>query len=123
MPRKKTVQPPPLEEITLSDGIVIEVRDDTCYLVARGSHKRDKYEEKLWKVMDTVVTDYLLPTGNRVAPKKGDYLASGIVFAKHLHLKGYGSSSGEDDSAFRKKLYHDVLRQLTIFENALKNNR
>ena len=123
MPRKKTVQPPPLEEITLSDGIVIEVRDGTCYLVARGSHKRDQYEEKLWKVMDTVVTDYLLPTGNRVAPKKGDYLENATVFAKRIQCEKYFSPGGEDDSALRKKLYPDVLRQLTVFENAMKNNK
>ena len=125
MPRKKTVQPPPISSFSFYHGIAlieVEVRDGTCYLISRGSHKRDKYDEKLWEVMEHVVNDYLSVTGKKFVPKDRDYLLSATDFATQVELWGYGGLNGEDDSARRKKLYSDVKRELQIFQNAVVEN-
>jgi hypothetical protein len=74
MARPKTIQPLPLSSFSFYSGIMlieVEVRDETCYLIYRGSHKRDAYDEKLWKVMERVVNDYLSATGKKFVPKIG----------------------------------------------------
>ncbi len=125
MPRKKTIQPAPLEIIYVNEGIVsfeIEIRDGSCNLISRGSHKRDAYEKKLWKVMEHVVQDYLSPSGRKLIPRNADYLRSTVAFTNQYDLWGYGGFSGADPNAIRKKLYTDVKRQLKVFERAIARN-
>ena len=125
MPRKKTIQPAPIQTIYVHDGIAsfeIEIRDNSCYLISRGSHKRDAYNEKLWKVMEHVVQDYLSPSGRKLIPRNADYLRSAATFTNQYDLWGYGGFSGADPNAIRKKLYTDVKRQLKIFEGAIARN-
>jgi len=70
MPRKKTVQPAPLDSfsLTLEDGSVveIEIRDETCNIIGRGLHKRDKHQALCDRILEYVVSKYLSPNG----PKK-----------------------------------------------------
>ena len=125
MPRKKTIQPAPIQTIYVHDGIAsfeIEIRDNSCYLISRGSHKRDAYNEKLWKVMEHVVQDYLSPSGRKLIPRNADYLRSAATFTNQYDLWGYGGFSGADPNAIRKKLYTDVKRQLKIFEGVIARN-
>ena len=132
MPRKKTIQPAPIQTIYVHDGIAsfeIEIRDNSCYLISRGSHKRDAYNEKLWKVMEHVVQDYLSPSGRKIMPKRmystgelNNYLESPSKFATQFEIWGYSGIDGEDPSAIRKKLYTDVKRELKIFEGAIARN-
>lgn len=125
MPRKKTIQPAPIQTIYVHDGIAsfeIEIRDNSCYLISRGSHKRDAYNEKLWKVMEHVVQDYLSPSGRKLIPRNADYLRSAATFTNQFEIWGYSGIDGEDPSAIRKKLYTDVKRQLKIFEGAIARN-
>jgi hypothetical protein len=122
MPRPKTIQPQPLSGFSFYHGILlieVEVRDGTCYLIYRGSHKRDAYEEKLWKVMEHVVNDYLSVSGKKFVPKDRDYLLSATDFATRVEILGYGGLNGEDNSALRKKLYLDVKRELKVYQNAI----
>ena len=125
MPRKKTIQPAPIQTIYVHDGIAsfeIEIRDNSCYLISRGSHKRDAYNEKLWKVMEHVVQDYLSPSGRKLIPRNADYLRSAATFTNQFEIWGYSGIDGEDPRAIRKKLYTDVKRQLKIFEGAIARN-
>ncbi len=125
MPRKKTIQPAPIQTIYVHDGIAsfeIEIRDNSCYLISRGSHKRDAYNEKLWKVMEHVVQDYLSPSGRKLIPRNADYLRSAATFTNQFEIWGYSGIDGEDPSAIRKKLYTDVKRQLKILEGAIVKN-
>ena len=125
MPRKKTIQPAPIQTIYVHDGIAsfeIEIRDNSCYLISRGSHKRDAYNEKLWKVMEHVVQDYLSPSGRKLIPRNADYLRSAATFTNQFEIWGYSGIDGEDPSAIRKKLYTDVKRKLKIFEGAIARN-
>ena len=125
MPRKKTIQPAPLEIVYVNEGIAsfeIEIRDESCNLISRGSHKRDTYEKKLCKVMERVVDDYLTPSGRKLIPRNADYLRSAATFTNQYDLWGYGGFSGADPNAIRKKLYTDVKRELKIFEGAIARN-
>lgn len=122
MPRPKTVQPQPLSEFSFYDGIILveaEIRDHTCYLIYKGSHKRDTYDEKKWKVMEHVVNDYLSVAGKKFVPKASDYLLRATDFATKVEIWGYGGLDGEDSSALRKKLYPDVKRELKVYQNAI----
>ena len=123
MPRKKREELPPLESFTFTfnnEDIICEVRDGSCKLVYRGSHKRDEYDEKIDSVMEKVAYDYLTPNGRKRVPSSRDYLATGTDFATQVEIWGFGGINGEDNSTLRKKLYHDVKKRLTIFENAIK---
>ena len=123
MPRTKRKEPPPLESFTINvnnEDIICEVRDGSCKLVYRGSHKRDAYDEKIDSVMEKVVNDYLTPNGRKRVPSSRDYLATSTDFAAQVEIWGFGGINGEDNSPLRKKLYHDVKKHLTIFENAIK---
>ncbi len=125
MPRKKTVQPSPISKHSFYHGIrliEIEVRDSTCYLINRGSHRRDAYVEKLWKVMELVVTDYLSATGRKSVHKDKDYLRNAKTFATKVEIWGYGGLNGEDNSAIRKRLYSDVKRELKVYQDAVAEN-
>ena len=122
MARPKTIQPQPISQFSFYYGILlieVEVRDGTCYLISRGSHKRDAYDEKLWKVMERVVNDYLSVTGKKFVPKDRDYLSCATDFANQVETWGYGGLNGEDNSALRKKLYPDVKRELKVYQNAI----
>ncbi len=111
MPRKKTIQPAPLEIFHLDDGTPVEIRDETCCEIRRGSHKTDSYVQKRDHVLEKVFNDYLDARKGRVKPKT-DYLSTATRFAGECELWGFGSVDGNDDSALRKKLYPDIVKQV-----------
>ena len=128
MPRKKTVQPLPLEELTLDDGTIVDlrhkeydVRDGTCQEIGRGLHKRDAFEGKRDEVLLKVADDYLTPQGKKVIRPEKDYLSSGSKFAKEIALRGLCPFGG-DDSAIRKKLYKDIKKHIGVLERCINDN-
>jgi len=126
MPRKKTVQPEPLYEIPLPNSDVIEVRDDRCRVIGRGLRKVDAFENKRDAVLEIVVNDYFRPgesPSDRWVYKEDlvdaeDYLATATRFARWMELQGYAGTEGKDDSALRKKLYPEIVKQINVFRNA-----
>jgi hypothetical protein len=95
MPRKKTVQPLPLEELIIDDGTIVDlrheeydVRDETCQEIGQGLHKRDAYEKKRDRVLHKVADDYLTPRGRKVIRPEKDYLSSGSKFAREIAIRG-----------------------------------
>ena len=127
MPRKKTVQPPPLEEFVIYHGIMpiqVEIRDETCREVFRGSHMRDKYTDKLYEVADIVAKDYLTPEGPKNVAPEDDYMSTPTRFTDEM-MEGwnFGNSHGNDDSAYRKKLYRDVKKEITVLTNAIARKK
>ena len=130
MPRRKTVQPPPLETFTLEDGTVVEIRDETCQIRGRGLHKRDEFEKNRDKILKKVVDDYFafdqsVPNSNRHVyspPKRKihDYLLNGSAFARRCQEWGYASEDGSDDSALRKNMYKEILHHVRVLKAALE---
>lgn len=121
MPRKKTIQPAPIESFTLDDGTIVEIRCKECRVIGRGLHKTDKYEEKRDVVFEKVVADYLTSNGKKLIPKEKDYLSSAAKFTRQAEQWGMGDINGADNSALRKKLYRDIVKHITALENAIKN--
>ena len=127
MPRKKTVQPEPLESIQLPNEVVVEIRDDGCRVIGRGLHKVDAFEKKRDAVLQMVIDDYFKPgesSSDRWVYREdltdaADYLATATRFARWMELHGYAGTEGKDDSALRKKLYPEILIHVKSLKNAL----
>ena len=128
MPRRKTVQPRPLKVFTLEGGTVVETRDETCQVIGRGLRKQDEFIKRRDEILIRVVEDYFVSEKfdfNRKRfvfkpPISKDYLKSASSFARQGELWGYGSENGVDDSALRKTMYPEVLHNITVLKNALK---
>ena len=120
MPRKKTVQPLPLEELILDDGSIVEIRDETCKIIGRGLHKRDAYEKKCDEVLAKVVNDYLTPKGRKKILPENDYLSSPAKFFHKVTQWGLAASDA-DESTIRNRLYKDTKKFIQAYESAIKN--
>lgn len=120
MPRKKTIQPPPLDSFTLDDGTVVEVRDEKCRVVGRGLHKQDAYLDKRDKVLELVANDYLTPKGRKHVFPEHDYLLRSSTFAIKAAEWGLLGKDGSDDSSLRKKLYRDIKQHIDALSNAIE---
>ena len=122
MPRKPRVDPPPLESFEMEvDGekIVCEIRDETCKIKSRGYVHRQLYSNRLWgSIMPKVVNDYLSISGRKNVPSSKDYLASPSKFAHQVTRWGLNPSG--DLTSLRKDYYPRVLKEVQIFENAIK---
>jgi len=129
MPRRKTIQPLPLDSFSLKDGTIVEVRDETCRIIGRGLHKVDAFEAKRDRILETVVHDYFSP--DHTDPKKAhwkiktkiriDYLSSATMFARKMQALGYGGEDGVDDSALRKSYYPDIMQNVRTYQRALED--
>ena len=64
MPRRKTIQPEPIEHI-IYDDLVIEARNRETQLIGRGLHNRQGFEETLDKILQFVSTDYFRRYSNK----------------------------------------------------------
>lgn len=122
MPRKKTIQPPPLQSGVLEDGTIWEVRDETCLEIGRGLHNRNKYEQKRDELLEWVVNDYLSPNGPKFVPSDRDYMRSAKRFVDQCELWGVVPEGIDDVSSFRKKLYSDIKKHIQALGNALAAN-
>ena len=130
MPRRATIQPPPLKKFSLKDGTTVEERDETCRIIGRGLHKVDAFEVKRDGILEIAFNDYLSP--DEVDPKrrpwkmktsiKDDYLASATKFARKMQILGYGGKEGADDSALRKSYYPDIMVNFRVWQWACRKN-
>jgi len=115
MPRKKTVQPAPLDSfsLTLEDGSVveIEIRDETCNIIGRGLHKRDKHQALCDRILEYVVSKYLSPNG----PKKvnNPFMGSARELDAEMARSGLFPEI-TDLGSVRKRIYPYVKARLDI---------
>ena len=112
MPRKKTIQPEPLETFTIDEGrITVEIRDGTCNIIGRGLHKRDTHEELRVRVLVWVIDQYLSSEG----PKriKHDFMKSAAALDAELARSGLFPEVTESSSV-RKRIYPWVREHLDI---------
>ena len=129
MPRKKTVQPEPLEIIDLGEGHLAEVRDDTCQEIGRGKHKTHEYLKKHDRVLEMVMEDYFIfakkpgQLGSYKGRSRDDYLGSAKKFLTKLELEGWQGEEGRSLDWNRRKLYPDICMQVRVFRNALEEAR
>lgn len=126
MPRRKTIQPEPLQVFELDDGTVVEVRDKNCWEVGRGLHKLNGFNEARDKILEMAFDDYFKPapddavggTLRYVRPSpEDDYLSSASKFVEKCAFKGFLGESG-DDSAFRKRMYRAIMSNVNALRKA-----
>ena len=129
MPRKKTVQPLPLEELILDDGTIIdlrheeyiEVRDETCQKIGKGMHNHYPFLKKRDEVLLMVGNDYLTPEGRKKILPENDYLSNPTKFWRKIVCTGGMAASGADDSTVRRRLYKDIKQIISQLEKGIKN--
>lgn len=87
MPRKKTVQPKPLQVICTED-LEIEIRDSATQLIGRGLDKKFESDELNNQVLLGLVDDLLSGDRNRIKRAEGA-LSSNQKMSTYLQLAGY----------------------------------
>lgn len=88
MPRKKTVQPPPLESFSLEDGTLVEIRDWRTREIGRGQDKKFNSEELQWQVLHGLFDDLGSGDCNRERRAK-EALTSNAAMERFLFDAGY----------------------------------
>jgi hypothetical protein len=120
MPRKKTAQPEPLETfpLTLADGstVEIEIRDETCNIIGRGLHKRDKLQALCDRILEYVVGIYLSPKGVKKVEKP--FMGSARELDAEMARSGLFPEI-TDLQSVRKRIYPYVKSRLDILTKAL----
>ena len=119
MPRKKTVQPEPIETFTLDDGTIVEVRGDGTKLIGRGSHKHDTHEELRIRILDWVVNHYLSHKGPK--PVERDFMKSASELEAEMSRSGLFPEV-TDLGSVRKRLYPWVRDHLGVFTKLVEEN-
>ena len=126
MPRKKTVQPDPIDAFTINDevlgDVLVEVRGDGTWEIGRGQHMKNKYDEWFSEVLVWVADQYLTSDGpKRRSSTQVDILKSAAVFDRALQRSLFYPDYPETTSV-RKRLYPDILRHKNALERALAEN-
>ncbi|MDG2472087.1 MAG: hypothetical protein P8M71_03115 [Pseudomonadales bacterium] len=118
MPRKKRVDPDPLESFSLEDGTIFEIRDGSCTIKSRGWKNRDQYEENRDHVLEKVLPIYVTQTGRKKPNSRDDILKSGAAFERWYTLQGFPERNETD---IRKRLFKDIKEMIGTYANAVEN--
>ena len=115
MPRRKTVQPPPLSIIE-DDDFFIEVRDRASALIGRGLHAKVDFDETLDEILDHITPEaFIRKSDNNWYYKEPASLKNSAAFARYCELKGIDRESG----ALRKRYYGAVKNWLETIRSAM----
>ncbi len=121
MPRKKTIQPNPIESFSLEDGTIVEVRDETCLETGKGLYKRHEYEAIRDAVLEQIFSTYVDKKGKKtLGHRDNDILKSGYTFDKWYVLNRFPD---RDESQIRKKLYKDIKTNIKVYIDAIESNK
>ncbi|MGB2532645.1 MAG: hypothetical protein ACPH95_02210 [Porticoccaceae bacterium] len=121
MPRKKTIQPDPIESFSLEDGTIVEVRDETCKEIGKGLHKRNDYEAIRDAVLERIFATYIDENGKKtLGNRDNDILKSGYTFDSWYVLNRFPD---RDESQIRKKLYKDIKTNIKVYIDAIESNK
>jgi hypothetical protein len=126
MPRKKTIQPEPLESLTtkLDDGFLVEaeVRGPGCWEIGRGLHKRNALQELMDEILIHIIDWYVCSQG-KLDPKK-DVMKSATTLREYLEQHPDFADRIPGEGSFRKRIYPKIKDYLDILTNAIdKKNK
>jgi len=120
MPRKKTIQPEPLETIVFED-FIIEIRDHHTRLIARGSDKQWKVDSLVDGILAGLID--VIQKGNETQVRQVREMLEnprGIPkFIKQLQLDGYT----ESERTLRKYAEKARARWQTLLGACLANGK
>jgi hypothetical protein len=88
MPRKKTVQPQPLNQFDLEDGTLVEVRDWRTREIGQGLDKQFNAEELDWQVLNGLFDD-LQSEDKSIQTRALAALVSNGAMERFLYSAGY----------------------------------
>lgn len=91
MPRKRTVQPQPLETIPF-DGGIAEVYADEARPIGRGLHRQQAADDRVTQAM-SYLADLYLSKKPEDATRLARCLRSSLHFQKQLELRGVTGGS------------------------------
>jgi hypothetical protein len=118
MPRKKTIQPLPIETIPLDEGIVIEIRDAATREIGRGKDKEFYAKEfqlnTLDKLVDKILTLSPSKAKNILNILEGERTASKL--SRQMQLDG----ADQEERALWEHA-KGVQKEWQILMSALKN--
>ena len=115
MPRRKTVQPLPLQIIE-GDEFFIEVRNRATALIGRGLHAKNDFDETLDEILDYITPEaFIRNSENNWYYKEPACLENAAAFARYCELKGIDRESG----ALRKRYYGAVKNWLETIRSAM----
>ena len=88
MPRKKNIQPAPLESFDLEDGTLVEIRDWRTREIGQGLDKKFNSEELDWQILYGLFDD--LNSGNPFRENRAEKaLSSNAAMERFLFDAGY----------------------------------
>jgi len=116
MPRRKTVQPLPLQIIEC-DEFFIEVRDRSTALIGRGLHAKEDFSGTLDEILDFITPEaFLKKSDKNWHYREHDCLKKSAAFVRYCELKGIDREAG----ALRKRYYPAVKIWLKAVRAALE---
>ena len=115
MPRKKTVQPLPVESVDFGD-VVVEVWEDGVYPIGRGLHKQAQFIELCSRIFEFVVPHYVT-TDAVLSDLDGGIMRSASALDAALALSGRFTDI-QDLGSVRKRIYPKVRQDLEALINA-----
>jgi hypothetical protein len=120
MPRKKTVQPDPIDTFELDGGrVTVEVRGEGFNIIGRGLHKRDAHHELRVKALEWVVDHYLSISGP--IKVKNDFMKSAADLDRAMTISNKFPEI-TDIGAVRKRIYPWVRDHLAILRKCVEEN-
>ena len=120
MPRKKTLQPKPLDRCYLDDGTEVDIIDETCWPIGRGQHAvRDFETQRVEPIVENIINIYMGPNG---PTKAKNILSSASNFANHLSHMGIFGEEGNDDTNARKFGYKKIKFRVYTYINAKESS-
>ena len=112
MPRKKSVQPEPLERFYLPDGTEVNIVDKVSWPIGSGQHcARDFEYNRMLPITENLSQIYLEPNG---PIKVNKILSSPKNFVHHISLLGLLGENGTDDTNARKHWFKRVKKRFLI---------
>ena len=115
MPRKKTVQPLPLQLIECGE-FLIEVRDRSTSLIGRGLHTKQDFAETLEEIFDFVVPKvFVKKIDGSWRIKDPSFLKNPSKFARECELRGINRGT----VALRTRYFKEVKNWLEAVCSAM----
>jgi len=123
MPRKKTIEKPPLDTITI-EGTVFEVRDRTCPEVGKGSGQRNQLSAQFNEALVWLFETHIFPhhTDGELI-NTPDCLKSASRLDAALALAGISDRYGMTTYSIRRRLYPMLKEEIRILNSALKKKQ
>ena len=127
MPRKKKLEKPPLEQFTV-DGVLVEVRDETCWPIGRGQHRSSEHYTERGKLIYEHITN-MLPKNKNLNETREVFVKtvmeifeSPTSFVNAISEWGLFGEEGADPTDARKVWYPRYKKEFFAYIHAIEED-